>query len=232
VPGQIFPLRTSLAWHLLATSAVSLPKEQPMPRTLFALAAALALAGCGGVVCEHPASDDATTVADERLIGFWRFDPEASLPKEERSRADSAILVVGRKAGSEGEMEVVSIELREDRTVSVSRHDLRTTTIAGRPVASVSVSAAEEGTRWSVVRYDASASAVRVVALDEKAVAAQVRAGSVPGKVEETLVKGGPPIVNVALTAPTPDLRAWLEGQGDAVFPTDRALALRRLPAR
>jgi hypothetical protein len=120
------------------------------------------------------------------------------------------------------------VELKEDSTVHVNRTTVRTTAIGGRPYASAK---SDEGEAWYVLRYDMpDDSTVRVLAMDERTVAADVRAEGVAGKVEES--KGpsdGEPTLTVTLTPATALLRAYLELRGDDVYRKDRVLVLRRV---
>jgi hypothetical protein len=185
----------------------------------FALGGA-GVAGCGAVVSEEPASDATTSEVDDRLVGFWRVDWAASAPPSGRpgEPPPDVIFAVGRRSGPEPFLELAYVGLRKDRTLEVSKEELRTTTIAG--LRHASLFEASPGA-WHVLRYDVLDDAtLRVFGLDEKKVAADVREGAVEGRVDR-----GPPV----LTASTAELGSWLERRGDAVYRTESPLVLRRI---
>ena len=194
------------------------------------------LAGCGGVFSKNPASDDETTKPDDGLVGFWRIDRAASKLDGD---GDDGVLVVGRKKGSERDLELLLVSLKgEQKTIAEIRTPLRTTSF-GQPTARSYASVAdakEEGkpevtTSWVVVRYETpDADTLRILAMDEKAVGADVKAGAVEGSAPEP--KEGGRDVTVTLTATTTALRAYLEKRGDAIWKADAPLVLRRLRLR
>lgn len=199
-----------------------------------AVAALLPLlaAACGGVVCENPASDGATTVVDERLIGFWRPDSGSG------GEGDEAMLVVGRRPGNEEVLEVLHVTLERGTVLQSQKQEVRPTAIGDGAWASLrneamSGDGAPRKETWSVMRYEMpDASTLKVIALDEKTVAEEVR-GGLGGTVEETKgADGKVSSVLVTLSLTTDALRGWLEKRGDAVLAKDRPLVLRRVRMR
>jgi hypothetical protein len=155
-------------------------------RAVAILAAAL-LGGCGGVFSTQPASDDATARLDERLVGFWCVDEEAT-PDAKDGAAGESILVVGHKEGAEKTLEVVAVSLHKDKSIEVSRNEMLATTIEKKDFASVLLpnDKEKEGAKasWVVLRYEMpDADTLRVLAMDEKAVAADLRASKIDGTV-------------------------------------------------
>jgi hypothetical protein len=202
-----------------------------------AILLATLLSGCGGVFSTQPASDDTTSRLDERLVGFWRIDVDATPGAKDGSSNDS-ILVVGHKKGAEKTLEVVGVELHQDKTIETSRYDVRATTIEKRALASLKLVNDKEEDKgkegWVVLRYEMpDADTLRVLAMDEKAVAADVRAEKLAGTVAESKKDGGgEPDLTVTLTASTTVLRAYLDQRGDDVMKTAKPLVLRRLRLR
>lgn len=199
-----------------------------MATRFLSLALALLLAGCGGVFSKHPASDDESSRLDERLVGFWRVDAAS------KADLDELVLVIGKKAGSERALELVAVGLQGDRTIKTSRAEFYATTIASKDWASVLLPREREERSdpvWGVVRYElADADTLRVVALDETKVAADVRASKVVGEVVDGVGAGATP--TVTLDVPIGVLRAWLEARADAVVRGDEPLVLKRLKVR
>lgn len=196
---------------------------------------ALLLTGCGGVLSEHPASDDATTRVDERLIGFWRVDWRASTGKDGAGANEPGLLVVGRRDAPEGGLELLTVTLKQGAVLDVDREPLRATSIAGKPYVSVHVTG--EGTppqeAWIVLRYDVPEEGVlRVLAMDVPTVAKDVREGRIPGQAPPPKPGASEDSVLVTLSANTPALRAWLEQAGDGLFADGKPLVLRRLDLR
>ncbi|MCI0636561.1 MAG: hypothetical protein L0206_21970 [Actinobacteria bacterium] len=82
-----------------------------------------------------------------------------------------------------------------------------------------------------MLRYEAlDADTLRVLAMDERTVADDVRSGTVAGSSSEWKDSAtGKPVLAVTLDAPTPALRAYLEKRGDGIYRADRPLILRRV---
>jgi hypothetical protein len=202
-------------------------------RTLPTLLATL-LAGCGGgVYSTHPASDETTTRPDARLVGLWRVDLEAMRTGSSEPRQDEggAVFAIGRLPDSERALRVVMVTWSEKGAVESSAFETWPTTIAGRDYASLHLS--EKGNSSVVLRYDLSdPDTLRVLAMEEKVVAADVRAGVIAGGVKEP--ETDPPAVGegttVTLDVPTAVLRAYLEKRGDDIYRRERPLVLRRVP--
>ena len=164
-------------------------------RTASVLLAAL-LGGCGGVFSRSPASDEATTRYDERLVGYWRVDEEATPGAKADAPRDESILVAGRRAGSEQALELMIVTLKRDKTLETSRSGLSPTTIGAKEYASVRVPADKEKDKdaaaWTVLRYSMpDADTLRVLGMEEKTAAADVRAGKIPGSVSESKPQPG-----------------------------------------
>ncbi len=196
---------------------------------------ALLLSGCGGVLSEHPASDDATSRVDERLIGFWRVDGKASTGKDGPASQEPGLLVVGRRDGPEGGLELLTVSLKQGAVLDVAREPLRATSIAGKPYASVHVTGDGSPPRpsWLVLRYDVPEEGVlRVLAMDVPKVANEVREGRIAGHAPEPGPGRSGDSVLVTLSADTAALRAWLEQAGDGLFADGKPLVLRRLDLR
>ncbi len=210
-----------------------------MDSRAIAAATFLLLGGCGGVVCENPASDEATTVVDERLIGFWRVDSDASGGAKAGDEKDEVMLVVGRRPGDEGTLDVLHVSLDHGAVLQSERDELRPTAIDGKALVSLrhedkSDEWAPRKVTWSVMRYDLpDGQTLRVLAMEEKAVAEDVRAGKVPGTVQESKAPDGTvSSVHVTLSAGTEALRSYLSRRGDSAFAKDRPLVLKRLNLR
>jgi len=195
------------------------------------LGLALLLAGCGGVVSESPASEGEQTRGDERLLGFWRVDESATKTAPD-ARVDETVVLVGREAPGSNELRLMSMTRRPDDTIGTMSIDVRATTIAAKDYASVRL--AGETETWGFVRYSLDdPDTLRVVGFDERAVAADVRAGAVAGTAPSEKDSADPhATVLVRLKVTTPALRAYLEKRGDAVARADRPLVLRRLRPR
>ena len=200
-----------------------------MPARTTALLTMLLLAGCGGVFARFPASDGATTRADDRLIGFWRVDYEASHAGADAGR-DEGVVAVGRRSSTDPALHVTTLTLRTGEILESTTGELSPTTIATRDYVSVrSEGDKPEDTFWTVLRYDLpDADTLRVLSMDEKKAAVDVRSGAVKGKASES--KDG--VVTVTIDAATTALRAYLESRGDGVFRTERPLVLRRIHPR
>ena len=193
------------------------------------------LGGCGGVLSRNPASDGATTKDDERLVGFWYVEDQAPGSGRADPSHDASILVVGRKAAGERSLELVGVTLKRDTTLDVLRGEALATTIGAKDYASTRFpredSKPSDGAAWSVVRYDMpDGDTLRVLGMEEKTVASDVRAGKIPGSVSESKEPPGvEPKITVTLETSTAVLRAYLEQRGDGVFGADKPLVLRRL---
>jgi hypothetical protein len=213
-------------------------------KVLLVLVGAGLLAGCGGVLSENPASDATTSQADAALIGFWRVDWAASaafLGKD--GKPGEGLFVVGRKAGAENVLELVSVGMKRER-VDLTRGEIYATKAGAVGVLSLrqrpepedaeGEKPAKEKDVWAIVRYEASGDGSLVVhVMDEQAVAADVKAGKVAGKSEEKPGKEGePPTVTVMLSAGPDALRAWIESRKDDIWAKDRPLVLKRLDLR
>ena len=170
------------------------------------------------------------------------------------SAKDEGILVVGRHKGSDTTLDLVTVSLNHDHRIEVDRGEFLATTIEKQEYASLRVPGngppddkdagmgdetgakqSEKATAaWFVLRYTMpDGDTLRVLGMSEKTVAADVRAGKVPGRVDESKgILGGEPTLNVTLEATTTALRAYLESRGEAVFKADKPLVLRRLSVR
>lgn len=215
-----------------------------MRRSIFGLVAVL-LAGCGGVYSEQPASDDASTKVDERLIGFWRVDLAAS-GEPDNGTGTRFVFVVGKRKPPETGLELLAVGLDKDGVFGdVTREALRATTIGGKPYASLQVmqksagntaeaEQAKDESGWVILRYDVSEPGVlRVLGMDETAVKKDVTEKRIAGTAPETKPGEAPAkdeVIN--LSATTYALRAWLESRGDALFKTGKPFVLRRLDVR
>jgi hypothetical protein len=216
------------------------PREGAMRRCLVLVVASL-LAGCGGVVSEHPASDDATTHVDERLIGFWRADLEASGGKT-KDGVDDAVIAIGKGREPASGLEFVLVTVDEEGELEVVRDAVRATAIGGKPYLSVRMTerpapaekkSERPTTGWFVLRYDVPEPGVlRVLGMDVPTVAKDVNEKKVAGTVPPSEPGADPESVLVTLSASTEALRAWLESRGDALFKADKPLVLRRLVLR
>ena len=196
---------------------------------------AVFLGGCGGVVSTAPASDEVTSRVDERLVGFWRVDYASSLPGKTEANREDSILVIGRKKGAEKTFELLGVTLHGDQTIESSNDEFDVTTINQKDYASLKqplrVEREAKAPSWFVVRYEMpDADTLRVFAMDEKAVAADVKAGTITGNVSESkATKLVSSFLTVELTASTTVLRAYLELHADTAFAKDRLMVLRRL---
>ena len=210
---------------------------------------AILLAGCGGVASTVPASDEATSRVDERLLGFWRVDTTATPDAK-----NEGILVVGRHEGSDKTLDLVTVSFNRDHRIEVDRGEFLATTIEKQEYASLRVpgkgppndkdagmgdeTGGKDGepgkAAWFLLRYTMpDGDTLRVLGMSEKETAADVRAGKVPGRVDESKSAGsGEPTLNVTLQATTTVLRAYLGSRGEAVFKADKPLVLRRLSVR
>jgi hypothetical protein len=203
-----------------------------MKRFLILTASAL-LAGCGGVACEHPASDAATTKVDERLIGFWQVDRKASGVEGDADKDDEGLFVVGRQPGDDGSLAMATVSLKKGE-LEIERSLLRATTIEAKAYASVHSPPPgdEKPGAWWVVRYEVpEPGTLRVLSMNEDEVAKDVRGGKVPGTVQEPK-PGSHDAKMVTLSATVEALRAYLGSRGDAVYRMDRPLVLKRLSLR
>lgn len=203
-------------------------------RTVAVLLATL-LGGCGGVLSKNPASDEATTADDARLVGFWRIDAVASCVEDDAAR-DEMMFVVGRRAAPDRTLELLGVSLKKDGVLDADRYELRPTRIDGRGYASLRNPLgvgpeAKNPESWAIMRYEMpDGDTLRVLSMEEKTVAADVRAGKILGTVSESKEPpGAEPTLTVGLTASTTALRAYLEQRGDGVFRSEKPLVLRRL---
>lgn len=193
------------------------------------LAAGL-LAGCAGVYTKSPASDDATTRCDARLVGFWRADggdAASPLPGAERT-----IFVIGRADPKSASLKLRTTTLRADDTIDGTDVLVRATVIHDRDHASVH--GPEGNELWTVLRYEVvDADTIRVVAMDESKVAADVKAGDVAGRSDTWTTKDdGKSHLAVTLEGSTDVLRAYVDRRGDDVYAADRPLVLKRVQLR
>jgi hypothetical protein len=205
--------------------------------------AMLVLAGCGGVVSEHPASEPADTRLDERLIGLWRIDREASGETDKDAKGEG-IVAIGKTPGPTPGLEFALLLLESDGELQFVRDGLRATTIGGKPYVSLHVAAekanpdsrakpdeAKEG--WVIFRYDLSQDGVlRVLGMDVPTVAKDVKEEKIAGIAPTPEPNAPPDSVTVKLSASTSALRAWLESRGEALFKADKPLVLKRLGPR
>ena len=201
-------------------------------KVLVLFAATLLFAGCGGVECENPASDDATTKHDEHLVGFWKVDLKASGIKDEDASGD-ALFAVGRQGDEKGPLVIATVLLQKG-VLQVQQAQLRATTIGTKPFVSVGGTQKEEKPRgWTVLRYDVpEEGTLRVLAMDEGEVAKDVKAGKLPGTVQEPTKDSPGSSTMVAVTATVEALRAYLLDRGDAIFKSDKPLVLKRVSLR
>ena len=203
-----------------------------------AVLAAVLLGGCGGVVSKAPASDDATSRYDERLVGFWHADAVASGQGKPTPSQDEAILAFGRQEGADRIFELIGVELHPDKRLELSRGEFTATTIDAKDYASLGLPLTDKAEAkersWGIVRYEMpDADTLIVVGMDEKAVAADVKAGTIAGATESRAGSAvTEPTLVVTLSASTTVLRAYLEQRGDGAFATARPLVLRRLHLR
>jgi hypothetical protein len=212
----------------------------------FPILLATLLAGCGGVGSTVPASDDATSRADERLLGFWRVDSTATPDMK-----DEGVFVVGKHKGSEKLFDLVTVSLNHEKSIELGRAEFLATSIEGKDHVSLrllemgSLDEKDAGVgdekpdeksspQWIVLRYAMpDDDTLRVVAMSEKEAAADVRAGKIAGRVQESKgAKDAEPTLNVTLEATTTALRAYLDSRGEGVFKSDKPLVLRRLRLR
>jgi hypothetical protein len=203
----------------------------------------LLLAGCGGVLSEHAASDDTTTQVDARLVGFWRVDWEASGAKG-GGEADQGLFAVGKRKAPDTGLELAVVMLDKEGTLEVQRAALRATAIAGKSYVSIDSTpkpkvgeTAPEGAnpkpQWAICRYEVPEPGVlRILVMDVPTVAKDVNEKKVSGTVPPPGQWETPDTVTINLSATTYALRAWLEGRGDAVFKVDKPLVLRRIDLR
>lgn len=154
----------------------------------------LLLAGCGGVVSEHPLSDKTDSVVDARLIGWWA---------DEKSESESR-LVVGRVAGDETALEVVQVGLDREQRVDIKRARARCVELAGGWHLSLSEPSEKD---FFFFRYSIEGRRLSMQYLDEERVARAIERGEIEGRVKRD-ADGDPD--EVRLTASTAALRAWL----------------------
>lgn len=195
------------------------------------LVAAL-LGGCAGVYANHPPSSAETTRYDARLLGIWRVDEGATPGAGDEPSCGRSILVVGRAKAGQPALRVLLVTLGKDDTIAESAFEVWATTIAEKDYAAVHL--ASEGASSIVLRYQAiDEDTLRVLSMDERTVADDVRSGAVAGSSSEWKDDAtGKPSLAVTLDAPTPALRAYLEKRGDVIYRADRPLVLRRVATR
>jgi hypothetical protein len=199
-------------------------------KVLALIAGTLLLAGCGGVECENPASDEATTKHDERLVGFWRLDHKASGMKDDEVFGD-AVFAVGRQRDQKGPLALAIVTL-DKGVLQVEQAQLRATTLGTKPYLSMggAPKADEKQGGWWVVRYDVpEEGTLRVLAMSEEEVAKDIQAGKIAGTVKEAKLDS---TAMVAVSATIDALRAYLASRGDAVFKADKPLVLKRISLR
>jgi hypothetical protein len=198
------------------------------------LLASAALAGCGGVVSENPASDDATSAVDARITGLWRIDAEESGGSDLRK---DAVFAVGRKPDAAARMRYAWIANDADTGPKASGGDLLATEIGGLRYLSTrddpeADAEPSKKRNWWILRYDLpDGDTLRLRPMDEDAVARDVGEGKIQGEVSEVspAKEGRPASHLVALSATTTALRAYLEARGETIFRTGKPLVLRRL---
>jgi hypothetical protein len=202
-------------------------------KLLVLLAATLLLPGCGGVECENPASDEAATKHDERLVGFWRLDHKASGMKDDEVSGD-AVFAVGRQRDERGPL-ALAIVILDKGVLQVEQVQLRATTIGTKPYVSMggAPKADEKQGGWGVMRYDVpEEGTLRVLAMNEGEVAKDIQAGKIAGTVKEAKLDNPGGTTMVAVSATIDALRAYLASRGDAVFKADKPLVLKRVGLR
>jgi hypothetical protein len=148
------------------------------------------------------------------------------------------MFVIGRKRGSDTEMQIAFVDVDEDSVLDLGQLDLRVTTIRNRGVASVrqvpGMSGRSEDSEeaWIVLRYDVldEGRTLRVLGMNEETVAADVRDNAVRGEVKDQALPYGTETLRiVVLTETTTALRDYLAVRGDEIYRKDRPLLLRRL---
>lgn len=199
------------------------------PATL-AATCLLALAGCGGVVLDHPLSDDETTEVDEALIGFWELEAASIDEADPKPGELWPHLAVGRTKGDDRAMEVATLDV-EDGHVKVNRLEVLATRIGNDRYLSLrNPEKRDEG--WFVVRYRIGEDdRMQLRVLDPEACAASVDAGHVQGEAKGP--DRGHEVVSltVEIRATTAEARAWIEKHGAGLF-TEKAVVMRRLVKR
>jgi hypothetical protein len=123
------------------------------------------------------------------------------------------------------------VSLQNMDRIQTVRGEFRGTTIGGKDFGSARLEGEDAGRTWVVMRYAMpDGDTLRLVGLDRKAVAEEVRSRAIAGSVsEEKSEAGGEPVLTVTLEAKTRELRAWLEKAGDRILTTDKPLVLRRV---
>jgi hypothetical protein len=222
-------MRARFSVMVRRTPSRNLDERTSMRIAASLLLAACLLAGCGGVYTTSPASDKATTRDDDRLVGFWRAEGGSAAPLLSDD-GDRTIFVIGKDPKS---------RLPRLRTITllhagdISENDclVRATSIGGRD--HVSIHGPEGNSWWTVFRYEVlDVDTIRVLAMDENKVAADVKSGVVSGQAERWTTDDGKSHVAVTLDGSTAVLRQYVERRGDEVYATDRPLVLRRVRMR
>jgi hypothetical protein len=175
------------------------------------LASLLGLAACVPLA-DHPAGDEATAVFDARLQGAWRA-----------GGGDAPFFVFVGPADETGRgIRLLTLEATRDGRWKQDEYEGITTRRGGHGLLSVRY-ATSGGERhgWALARYTLAGSGrLQVATLDERRLAALVRAGKVPGRVS-----GDGPYADVDLTMGRADLVALLESRAaQRLFGAPRAL--------
>ena len=188
----------------------------------------LLLPGCGGVLSDHPLSTDADSVVDDRLIGWWE-----QIPKPGDEAKPQGRFLIGRLAGSENTLELVTLELGQDDTVTVERRRIYTVRLGGTWHLSL---ANEDKAEFAIARYRMDdGGRVTLEGLDERATADAIEKGTIEGQVTSNPKYTGPgsrerAFREVRLTAEATALRVWLTGAGSAAFGRSDQPFVRKLP--
>jgi hypothetical protein len=205
------------------------------------------LTGCQWVVSKHPLSDEKTSQIDERLLGKWEFIAPVSEHTDEADEGSPAQVpprfAIGRLPGKENLLEMASVEVDSDGHIQIHRAPLAATKLGDEFYLSFQVGPPEppEKRVYWIMRYEFHGDhEARLFLLDRNTIAAAIEREEVAGTVVKSppdanlppveLVK--PKYLEVALTAPTEELRKYFTAQGKKVFQAEGNLTLRRVEER
>jgi hypothetical protein len=209
--------------------------------------ALVSLTGCQWVVSKHPLSDEKTSQIDERLLGKWEFFVAAEAPPESADEAAPAKVpprfAIGRAPGKENMLEMAAIDVDSDGQIQIHRTPLAATKLGDAWYLSFQVGTPEPSEKrlyWIMKCEFHGEHEARLFLLDRNTIAAAIEREEIAGTVVKSppdptlppaeLVK--PKYLEVALTAPTEELRKYFSAQGQGVFHTEGYLTLRRIEER
>jgi hypothetical protein len=203
--------------------------------------------GCQWVVSKHPLSDEKTSQIDERLLGKWEFiapvSEHAQAAGDESPAQVPPRFAIGRLPGKENLLEMASVEVDSDGHIQIHRAPLAATKLGEHTYLSFQVGSPEppEKRIYWIMRCEFHGDhEARLFLLDRNTIAAAIEREEVAGTVVKSppapnlppaeLVK--PKYLEVALTAPTEELRKYFTEQGKKVFQAEGNLTLRRVEER